>query len=103
FVLLSLIDAILSVRAAGESMRSAFFRARDSGALDGIPGLVYPRGDQTESDGIAEELVDTGMQQLLGDLDELPHPVLGYQLLEPPSRLRTTLSSRALEPGKVRR
>src|SRR5436190_9069523 len=41
YVLLSLIEALLSVRAEGESMRSAFFRARDSGALDGIPGLVY--------------------------------------------------------------
>ena len=61
----------------GESMRSAFDRTRDSGALDDIPGLVYPRG---ERDGVPEELVDTGIQRLLGDLDELPHPVLGYRL-----------------------
>ena len=89
FVLLSLIEAVLSVRGTGESMRSAFFRARDSGALDGIPGLIYPRG---ERDGVVEELIDTGMQRLVGDLDELPHPVLGYRLLEPPS-WSTTLSS----------
>src|SRR4029079_18474392 len=36
FVLLSLLEVLLSVRSPGESMRSAFFRARDSGALDGI-------------------------------------------------------------------
>src|SRR5438552_12253218 len=67
FVLLSLIEAVLSVRASGESMRSAFFRAKDAGALDGIPGLIYPRG---ERDGVVEELIDTGMQRLVGDLDE---------------------------------
>src|SRR5207237_540629 len=33
YVLLSLIEAILSIRGDGESMRSAFFRARDAGAL----------------------------------------------------------------------
>ena len=98
FVLLSLIEAVLSVRGTGESMRSAFFRARDCGALDGIPGLIYPRG---ERDGVVEELIDTGMQRLVGDLDELPHPVLGYRLLEPPSR-STTLSPRALPANRVR-
>src|SRR5258705_3122096 len=36
YVLLSLLEVILSVRASGESMRSAFFRARDMGALDRI-------------------------------------------------------------------
>src|SRR5213078_2548701 len=98
FVLLSLLEVILSIRASGESMRSAFIRARDSGALDDIPGLVYSRGDR---DGVAEELVDTGMQRLLGDLDELPHPVLGYQLLEPPSRSKE-LAAGALPANRVR-
>jgi radical SAM superfamily enzyme YgiQ (UPF0313 family) len=96
FVLLSLLEVLLSFRSSGESMRSAFARARDAGALDGIPGLVYARGD----DGVAVELIDTGIQRLLGDLDELPHPVHGYRLLEPPSRKRT-LASRAIEPGRV--
>ncbi|KKK96118.1 hypothetical protein LCGC14_2665990, partial [marine sediment metagenome] len=49
---------------------------------------------------MAEELVDTGIQRLLGDLDELPDPVLGYQLLEPPSR-RATLASQALSAAGV--
>ncbi len=83
FVLLSFLEVLLTMRASGESMRSVFVRARDSGALDGIPGLVYSHGVR---DGLAEELVDTGVQRLLGDLDELASPVLGYALLEAPSR-----------------
>src|SRR6059058_979751 len=53
YVLLSLLEVILSFRANNEPMRSAFIRARDSGALDEIPGIVYSRGDR---DGFAEEL-----------------------------------------------
>lgn len=99
YVLLNLLEVLLSVRVGHESMRSAFRRARRSGALDGIPGLVYA---QTDAKGAAEELVDTGIQRLLGDLDELPHPVLGYQLLEPPSD-RAALSPRAIPASEVRR
>jgi len=99
FVLLSLLEVLLSLRGGGESMRSAFYRARDAGALDGIPGLVYPRGD---CDAVPEELVDTGIQRLLGDLDELPDSVLGYRLLEAPSR-KPTLQSQALPADRVRK
>lgn len=99
YVLLSLLEVLLSQRAGNESMRSAFVRARDSGALDEIPGLVYARGVDGKP---AEELVDTGIQRLVGDLDELPHPVLGYQILEPPSR-KTTLGSHAIPPRRVHR
>ena len=99
FVLLSLLEVLLSLRAGKESMRSAFIRARDSGALDAIPGLVYAR---TNAKGMAEELVDTGIQRLLGDLDELPHPVLGYQLLEPPSA-SAALGPHALPADRVRK
>jgi len=99
FVLLSLIEALLSMRRRGESMRAAFVRARDGGTLDAIPGLVYARGSK---DGLAEELVDTGIQRLVGDLDELPHPVLGYRLMEPPSR-QATLGTRAMPADQLRR
>lgn len=99
FVLLSLLEAVLSIRGEGESLRAAFLRARDSGALDQIPGLVYPVGAR---DGVAESLVDTGTQRLVGNLDELPHPVLGYRLLEPPSRA-ATLGRHALPANQVRR
>src|SRR5437868_5292119 len=77
FVMLSLIEVLLSVSGRHEPMRLAFVRARDSGALDEVPGLVYSRGS---CNGVPEELIDTGMQRLVGDLDEPPHPVLGYRL-----------------------
>ena len=99
YVLLSLLEVLLSIRAGGESMRSAFFRARDCGALDAIPGLVYAR---TNAQGMAEELVDTGIQRLVGDLDEQPHPALGYRLLEPPSA-SASLGPRALPSDQVRK
>lgn len=97
YVLLSLLEVLLSVRAGNESIRETFLRARDSGALDNIPGLVYAHGRR---DGMAEELVDTGIQRLVGDLDELPDPILGYGLLEPPGK-RATLASGALPAGRV--
>lgn len=97
YVLLSLLERLLSIRATGETLRTTFIRSRNSGLLDDIAGLVYPQGI---TDGVAEELVDTGIQRLLGDLDELPHPIHGYRLLEPPGN-KTTLASRALEADKV--
>ncbi len=99
YVLLQLLEVLLSERAGNEPLRETFLRLRDAGALDEIPGLVYSRGDRN---GPAEELVDTGIQRLVGDLDELPHPVLGYQLLEPPSG-KPTLRSCALPADRVRR
>lgn len=100
FVLLQLLESLLALRAGGESLRSTFLRARDSGALDSIPGLLYARSSQPE--GPAEELIDTGIQRLLDDLDELPHPMLGYQILQPPSR-DETLAPLALAPRQVRK
>jgi radical SAM superfamily enzyme YgiQ (UPF0313 family) len=99
FVLLDLIEVVLSMRGRGESMLSAFVRAREARALDAVPGLVYSRGGKN---GVPEELVDTGIQRLVGDLDELPHPILGYRLLEPPGR-HATLSPRAMPVGEVRK
>ena len=99
FVLLSLLEVLLAIRADDESLRTTFMRARNSGMLDDIPGLVYAR---TDREGVAEELVDTGIQRLLGDLDELPHSVLGYQLLEPPSR-KATLGPQAIPANRIRK
>ncbi len=97
YVLLELLDTLLSIQAPHESLRTTFLRARNGGILDAIPGLVYA---QTDRHGVAEELVDTGIQKLLGDLDELPHPVLGYRLLERPSR-KPTLAAHAIPASQV--
>ncbi len=99
YVLLQLLESLLSIRSERESLRMTFMRARNSGMLDNIPGLVYARGDD---DGVVEELVDTGVQRLLGDLDELPHPALGYKILEPPGR-GATLGSQPLPANRVRK
>ncbi len=99
YVLLNLLEVLLSLRRTGETMRSAFIRARDSGALDEVPGLVYSRS--SACDGVPEELVDTGVQRLVGDLDELPYAINGYGLLEPPST-KPTLGQHALADHRVR-
>ncbi len=99
FVLLSLLERLLELRGGAEGMRSTFQRARDTGLLADIPGLVYAR---FAPNGATDALIDTGVQRLVGDLDELPHPALGFRLLEAPSR-RTTLQSRALAADQVRR
>jgi len=99
YVLLNLLEVLLALRGNQESLRMTFIRARNSGILDEIPGLVYAN---TDLEGVAEELVDTGIQRLVGDLDELPSPVLGYQLLEPPGK-GTALGFQALPADKVRK
>lgn len=99
YVFLSMLEAVLDARAEGESVRDAFLRARDSGGLDDVPGLVYRVTDRR---GRTEELVDTGVQRLLSNLDELPSPVLGYRLLEPPSSA-ATLGEHAIPPSRVRK
>lgn len=98
YILLNLLEVLLSIHSPGQSLRASFQRAKNGGMLDEVPGLVYSRGDR---DGVPEELVDTGIQRLVPDLDELPDPVLGYSMLEPPSR-KATLSPRPMPPEKIR-
>jgi len=98
FVFLSLMEAVLDARAEGEPLRSAFLRAKAMGSLDDIPGLVFPMMDQS---GAVQDLVDTGVQRLLGDLDELPDPVIGFGLLEAPGRSAELVGTLATD--KVRR
>ncbi|WP_238732205.1 B12-binding domain-containing radical SAM protein [Rhodopseudomonas infernalis] len=100
YVFLDLLNVLLSMRADGESMRSVFHRARASGALDEVPGIVY--ANRASPNGPIDELVDTGVQRLLGDLDELPSPMYGYTMLEAPSNA-ATLASQALPANRVKR
>lgn len=100
YVLLSLLEVLLAWRGVGESLRSAFIRARAAGALNDVPGLVYARTDATS--GLAEELIDTGVQRLVADLDELPFATLGYSILEPPGS-HPTLSAYPLATDQVRK
>jgi radical SAM superfamily enzyme YgiQ (UPF0313 family) len=99
FVLLQMLERLLSLRGFGEGLRTAFLRARRRGLLDDIPGLVFARDRGGER---LEELVDTGIQRLAGNLEELPDPALGFEMLERPSR-GSDLSTRPLPTGRVRR
>ncbi len=95
-VLLELL-AVLSEFGAGHgSMLKAFELARAAGALRDIPGLVYAADGRHDG----KNLVNTGIQRLLKDLDELPMPVAGFKTLEPPHR-RKTLSRETFPLNKA--
>jgi radical SAM superfamily enzyme YgiQ (UPF0313 family) len=99
YVALELLDRIMEARGKGEHPRRAFHRLRRSGLLDDVPGLVFREGDEKAP---LSRLIDTGIQRLVQDLDELPHPVVSMGLLEPPHS-RRTMSRRPLPIGKVHR
>ncbi len=97
FVLLDLMQTILAERQGDESMRSAFERARFNGALNKVPGVVYLSPDSPPDRPIA---LNTGVQRLLRDLDEMPMPDAGYRLLEPTHK-GTQLKDKPLHHRKV--
>jgi radical SAM superfamily enzyme YgiQ (UPF0313 family) len=86
FVLLEMLETILEKRSVNEPVRAAFEKARVSGRLEEVPGLVYLDPESRASQPVA---FNTGVQRLLRDLDELPVPDAGYRLIEPPHRRRT--------------
>lgn len=99
FVVLELLDRILQHKLSGETIREAFQRVRDAGLLEDIPGLVY-RPDSADSP--TEYLVNTGVQRLVQDLDELPLPFDALGLFEPPHR-RSTLSHQPVAAERLNR
>jgi radical SAM superfamily enzyme YgiQ (UPF0313 family) len=108
FVLLELMQTILDNRRNRAHPRDGFERARRSGALDAIPGLVYlappAHGQWSPVDRATHQAepvaINTGIQRLLRDLDEMPMPDAGYRLLEPPHG-RRTLSAEPCSPRRV--
>lgn len=99
FVLLDLLRLLTEEAGSQESALSAFERARYAGRLDEIPGLVY-RAPEYESK--QPYLINTGVQRLVRDLDELPMPLPGMTCIEPAHRKRT-LQPAAWSLEKVRR
>ena len=97
FVLAQLVEVLLEYRGRRGTMFEAFGRARRDGALTGVPGLVYRQGEAFDS-----PLVTTGIQRLVQDLDELPHPLIGYGLLERP-HWGGDLKGQPLPASRVRR
>jgi radical SAM superfamily enzyme YgiQ (UPF0313 family) len=99
YVLLDLLNVLVEFRRPGEGLRPAFERARHAGALDGVPGLVY----LAPGASLAEPaLVDTGLQRLMPNFDELPEDVVGLRLLERPHG-GTGLSPAPIPAARLRR
>lgn len=99
YVLLELLDRIVEQKRPGDTMRAAFERVREDRLLEDVPGLVY-RPDAPA--GPPEHLVNTGVQRLVQDLDELPPSLEAMKLFEPPHR-QSTLSSRPLPARELGR
>ncbi|HEY3245037.1 MAG TPA: radical SAM protein [Phycisphaerae bacterium] len=96
FVLMQLLEVLLDYRGRNGSLLEAFRAARRDAALDDIPGLVY-----REHEACDAPLRNTGVQRLVRDLDEMPHPLIGFKLLERPHR-GVTLKSQPLSEKVVR-
>jgi radical SAM superfamily enzyme YgiQ (UPF0313 family) len=98
YITLELLETVSAHRGKGETMLQAFQRARAEGTLNSIPGLVYE--DPAPPAGVGRRLINTGVQRLLRDMDELPMPTMGFRLLEPPGR-GTGIGSRPLEDRQI--
>ena len=81
-VLLELLTVLADFGGGPGTMLAAFERARQAGALREIPGLVYSLDGRHDG----RNLVNTGVQRLLRDLDDLPMPTSGFRTLEGPHR-----------------
>jgi len=99
FVLLELLHAILAHRRADQSPLIAFEELRETGSLAQIPGLVYLSPAAPPDQPTA---LNTGIQRLLRDLDELPLPDAGYRMIEPPHR-RSALAAAPCPANRVGR
>lgn len=97
FVLLEFLEMLLRSQKPGESVLDAFERARVSRIMENVPGLVYLDPASTPKRRIA---INTGVQRLVRDLDELPTPDAGYRVVEPPHR-RTELSEKPYPARKI--
>ena len=97
YVLLDLLNLLVRLRGRSDTMRTAFERARREGALESIPGLVYLAPDATLHEPV---VIDTGLQRLVQDLDELPRAVTALSLMEPPHR-GIGLSPKPIADSKV--
>lgn len=97
YVFLDLLRCILKHRKNGESPLAAFQSARSAGALNEVPGIVHLPENYDADRPFA---INTGVQRLLRDLDEMPIPDAGYRLLEAPHR-RETLNPQPCPARKV--
>ena len=98
-VFLQMLERVLAVTGANETLRQGFDRARREQLLEDVPGLIYRHPDSPTN---RPELIHTGIQRLVRDLDELPHSLIGYALLEKAHRGKK-LHAKPYELSKVGR
>lgn len=99
FVLLELLQLLADHAQPGQSPLQVFRRVRRAGLLDSVPGLVYKAPEHERE---KPYLINTGVQRLLQDMDELPMPLAGYTVIEAPHK-RATLDPKPMPAVKVRR
>lgn len=97
YVLLELMERLLAFKGERDTLRQSFLRARDEGALEDIPGLVY-RVDSGR--GGEAHLVDTGIQRLVQYLDELPSPLAAFSRVEAPHK-RQSLNAQPIPLNEI--
>jgi radical SAM superfamily enzyme YgiQ (UPF0313 family) len=109
YVILELLNRLGEYRGRGEHMRKTFHRLRRSGLLDDIPGLVFLGHEWSEDQPLGgaremgqEKLINTGIQRMVQNLDELPHPMVSLGLIEPKHN-RRGLSSKPIPAHKLSR
>lgn len=85
FVLLDFLRLMADHTRNGEHPLKVFRRIRGMGLLDEVPGLVYRAPDH---DLGRPYLINTGVQRLVQDMDDLPMPLAGMTRLEPAHRKR---------------
>lgn len=99
YVVLELLKLLADQALPGQTPLQAFRRARRAGLLDNVPGLVYRAPDHEQD---KPYLINTGVQRLLQNLDELPMPLAGYTVVETPHK-RAMLDAQPMPAVNVRR
>jgi radical SAM superfamily enzyme YgiQ (UPF0313 family) len=102
YVFLELLERILDNCRPGEKPLAGYERARQEGGLKDIAGLVYldPSLEYAAASTTGRVAINTGVQRLLRNLDEIPLADAGYRVIEPPHR-RSTLSAQPHPAKKV--
>lgn len=88
YVLLDFLRLLTEEAGTNEAPLNAFERLRHRGTLDEVPGLVYRAPQSPRAASRGTYLINTGVQRLVRDLDELPMPLGGMTCIEPAHRKR---------------
>lgn len=99
FVLLDLLDRLADRMGPGRSLRRTFLDAVDDGTLLDVPGLMYRTAHPHSGEPC---LLNTGVQRLVQDLDELPSTLPAFRKVEPPHSGRA-LKGQPMEMGAIAR